>query len=177
MSRELLRLLEAAELDGDQAAGAALKAVMPALRGAALDHPPRIRADPAVPCWRFLAGSAAYFGPVPVEDGERLVLGPASLALLEDAPCAAWEQANIEAVWPRWDKHEQGLYVEVRAAGLAVASAWAVVHGVEPAAFCGGLEVRLMAARFAANAVDRLRGWRYAVMLETGARAVAARRG
>lgn len=129
-----------------------------------------ILANPACPCWRFANGHAAYFGPVAYretgEDGvECLRQGPASVFLEPTEAQASWTQETIAAVWGRWTEDEQAVYVECRLEGLRIAREWFVASyesrpGEESENMVSNVEIRLMVAQYAANAVDRYRAWR-----------------
>jgi len=121
----------------------------------------------ACPCWRFSNGHAAYFGPVAYRDegSDRLRMGPQSIFLPPTEAQASWTQETIAAVWGRWSEDEQQVYVECRLEGLRVAREWfaATYPGQDIEGDMSNVELRLMVAQYAANAVDRYRAWRGAV--------------
>lgn len=121
-----------------------------------------------LPCWRFAAGHGVYLGPVPYQQISRpddgLVLGPGSIALADGAQCSAWQQEDVAGAWERWDAEERQVYTDVRAASLAVCREWFTASGHDADECCGSLEIRLMCARYASNAVERFRQWRKEVL-------------
>lgn len=130
--------------------------------------------DRLAACWRFAAGHGAYFGPVPYwqisrpDDG--LVLGPGSITLADGAPCSAYRQDDVAGAWEAWDAEERQVYTDVRAASLAVCREWFAANGHDADECCGNLEIRLMCARYACNAVERFRQWRREVLGERRAK-------
>ncbi len=119
-------------------------------------------------CWRFAAGHGVYLGPVPYQQishpDDGLVLGPGSIALADGAQCSVWQQGDVAGAWEGWDTEERQVYTDVRAASLWVCREWFTANGHDADECCGSLEIRLMCARYASNAVERFRQWREDVL-------------
>lgn len=165
----LAQLVSEGEIRWDRAAAGQIQEIFQGTKDSENNFAVSLR--PAAPCWRFADGYAAYFGPVPTYapiHGEGYALGPASVAIDPEAPCATWGQPEIAGDWERWSPEEQQLYTDVRAESLRVVGEWyereKETLGGTRDSLLESIDIRLACARYAAVAVHRFREWRYNVL-------------